>query len=141
VDLYLILIAPIGVVIVVVVLRWIGGWRDARLEEEGAARARLAEQEPAFVVDAVMMAQEGRGAVVKGGLRGRAAVALLAPLGDRFVVHTLRPGGLRWLRADEGATLTMRTEAVASGTITMRFPSEGAAKQAQAWLRGEEEAR
>lgn len=141
VDLYLILVAPIGVVIVVVVLRLIGGWRDAQLVDEEAARARLREQEPEFVAREVILAREGRGAVVRGRLRGRAAVALLAPLGDRFVVQTLPQGGLRGLAVTDASTLMMKTGALAGGTITMTFADPAAATAAQVWLRGQEEGR
>lgn len=85
-----------GILTVVLLARAMGFARAARLEDAGAA-ARLASAAlPGLQPVAAIMSEDGCGAMVAGA-DGR--VALLRPLGDRWVV---RPANGAAVRVDDG---------------------------------------
>ncbi len=100
----LLLFSVIGVIALVVLARLLGFARRPQIDD-GALAARLAaEALPGFRPVETAVSRDGAGALV-AGQDGR--VALVRPLGDRFVVRPLkaaivgRAGGVLRVRPDE----------------------------------------
>ncbi|MCB9706373.1 MAG: hypothetical protein H6711_31295 [Myxococcales bacterium] len=91
-DPVLFIVAPLGV-LGVIGLTWLfGGLRDASLASPEIARQRLAELDPGFVAAGVTLARSGAGAIFSGAGDHKPRIAVLVPLGDRFVSRVLGPG-------------------------------------------------
>lgn len=123
--------APFGVALVVGLAWILGGLGDARLADPGAARRRLTADDPAFVIQEVVVAVDGRGAIFTGEIDGRRpGVAVLVPLGDRFVSRVLGAGDVVDAAIEEGGVLRIDTRDLTRRTLRLRL-EEGAAP---AWL-------
>ncbi|MEZ4451344.1 MAG: hypothetical protein R3B09_17830 [Nannocystaceae bacterium] len=123
--------APLGVAATLGLTWLVGGFKDARLEAADAARRWLRELDPAFEVQDVVLAVDGRGAIFTGEIDGREpGVALLVPLGDRFFSRVLGSGDVVAASLDEGGALRIDTHDLTRRTLRLRL-EEGAAP---AWL-------
>lgn len=124
------LFAPVGVALVVLLTYAVGDLGDARLADEAAARARLAEQAPGFAATTVLLADGGRGAL----LAGEQSIGLLVPLGDGFVGRVLRRGDVLEVRSEETGTITLRLDEATRPRLRLPFAAADARTRALAWL-------
>lgn len=124
------LFAPVGVALVVLLTYAVGDLGDARLADEAAARARLAEQAPGFAAEAVLLADGGRGAL----LPGERAVGLLVPLGDDFVGRVLTPGDVLEVTSEETGAIVLRLDEATRPRLRLPFAAAAARARALAWL-------
>ena len=122
--------APLGVALVVLLTYAVGDLGDARLADEAAARARLAEQVPDFTAATVLLADGGRGALLAGGDE----VALLIPLGDCFVGRVLARGDVLEVLSEETGSIVLRLDEATRPRLRLRFAAAAARAQALAWL-------
>lgn len=123
--------APIGVAAVIALTWLVGGLGDARLTSGDVARRWLFELDPAFAVDEVVLAVDGRGAIFTGRIDGRRpGVALLVPLGDRFVSRVLGAGDVVQAAVDERGALEIDTRDLTRRRLELRL-ADGVAP---AWL-------
>jgi len=118
-------VAALGVAFLVGVSALLGGWREARLDEP-AARARLAQDEPDFMVgDTVLAADERRWLAVSDN--GSEAACVFVK-GARLASRRWRRGGVR---ADaSGGTLELRFDEPGLASIKARLDAD-----AERWAR------
>ncbi|MEZ4382886.1 MAG: hypothetical protein R3A79_16240 [Nannocystaceae bacterium] len=135
-DVFFLILAPIGV-LAAIGLTWIfGGLSDARLGDAEEAARRLAELEPGFESDEVTLAEGGAGALVLGRRDRRPAIAALIPFGDRLVSRVLSPKAVVAVEAADDGVLRLRLGDYTSPRIALRLP----AGEAQRWRARIEEA-
>jgi hypothetical protein len=81
----------VGVVLLVLLARWLGFANDPQLADAGAAQAEAAAALPGFQPQSAVLSADRRAALVRGAGR---AVALVRPLGDKWVVRRLEATAL-----------------------------------------------
>ncbi|WP_428267325.1 hypothetical protein [Haliangium sp.] len=83
----------IGVAVLVAICWLAGGTKDAVIVDADEARAQVLRDEPDFTCDRVLLAQDGRAALVADA--GTGELAAVVSFGDKLVTRRLGPGALR----------------------------------------------
>lgn len=111
-HLLLALMLSVGGVIAIVLVCWLaGGTRTAVIADAEAARAQLGHDEPSFQAAHVLVAGDGRAALLASD--DGADVAAVVVFGDKLVTRRFGRGGIRTVALGEqpaGRVLTVLTE-------------------------------
>lgn len=111
-DLLLALVLSVGGVIAIVLVCWLaGGTRTAVIAGAEAARAQVGQDEPTFRAAHVLVAGDGRSALLASD--GGADVAAVMVLGDKLVTRRFGHGSIRDVTLREqpaGRVLTVLTD-------------------------------
>lgn len=133
----MLLLAPVpvlGIALIVAAIWALGGRAPGRIADAAGARRAAAEGLFGFVGGEVVLAVDGAGALVHA--EHGEGIAVLSPLGDRFVARLLAPGDVASLahRGDgDVVELTIRTADFTMRNMRLRFAPADAA-QAERWL-------
>lgn len=127
---WVMVMAPLGVLLLVAITWWLGGWKTARLADEGAALRRLRLDMPDFQADQILLAKDGSAALLREAGSGR--LVAVAANGDGFFTRDIQPAQAAAARFEDGHQ-SLVIDAPDFSAPRIKLPVTDPA-QAQAWI-------